>query len=150
MYDSSDDEYARRVANGGRGIPAFVSIYPPQVPSQPTTTGRFRPRPISTGGLPKGYKRKEKENAVAGPSRQPALARIDEGEESARYLARERAPFPLSDSHILPEGPVAGPSHTSSPLKRTRTEDSVAGPSKRTRNFDESVISFSFLYLAFR
>ena len=128
-----------------------MSIPPPQAPSQPTTTGRFRPRPISTGGLPKGYKRKEKENqnAVAGPSRQPGLTRIDEDEESAPYIARGRAFPPLPASHFLSEGPVAGPSHTSSPLKRTRTEDSVAGPSKRTRNFDESVISFSFLYLAF-
>ena len=152
MYDSSDDEYARRVANGGRGIPAFVSIPPPQAPSQPTTTGRFRFRPISTGGLPKGYKRKEKENAVAGPSRQPAHvpARTDEDGEPVPYVARERVPFPLSDSHILPEGPVAGPSHTSSPLKRPRDEERSTGPNKRTRNIDESVMAFSSLYLAFR
>ena len=140
------------MANGGRGIPEFVSRYPPRAPAQPTTTGRFRFRPISTGGLPKGYKRKEKENAVAGPSRQPAPApaRNDEDGESARYLARERVPFPLSDSHILPEGPVAGPSHTSSPLKRPRDEDRSTGPNKSTRNIDESVMAFSSLYLAFR
>ena len=80
MYDSSDDEYARRVANGGRGIPEFVSRYPPRAPAQPTTTGRFRFRPISTGGLPKGYKRKEKENAGRA---------CGEGEKAGRRIRRK-------------------------------------------------------------
>ena len=131
------------MANGGRGIPAFVSIPPPQAPSQPTTTGRFRPRPISTGGPPKGYKRRVSQNAVAGPSRQG-----DEEQDRAPYLAQGRAPFPPSNSDVQPEGSAAGPSHTSSPRKRARTEDSVVSPNKKARQFDESVISFSFLYLA--
>ena len=145
VYDSSDDEYARLVAHGGRGIPPWVSTHPPK----PASTSR--PRVVarmSTGGLPKGYKRREKENAVAGPSRRPEPVRVTKDEEYARSLAREGAPFPLSKPNIQPEGSAAGPSHTSFPLKRPRGEDRSAGPSKRARNFDESVMSFIFLDFA--
>ena len=144
MYDSSDDEYARRVANGGRGIPACVPRNLPGAPSQPATRS-FYPHPISTGGRPEGYRRRESQNAAAGPSRQ-----VDEDEEYALYLARGRAPFPLSESYFRPEPSAVSPDHAPSPRKRARTEDNVASSSKKARHFDESVISFSFLYLAFR
>ena len=145
VYDSSDDEYARRVAHGGRGVPPWVSTHPPKraSASRPRVVAR-----MSTGGLPKGYKRKEKENAVAGPSRQPSSARIGENEVYVRDRVRGRTPFPLSRSDVQPGGPAAGPSYQPSPLKRPRGEDRSAGPSKRPRTFDESVVSFSFLYFA--
>ena len=145
VYDSSDDEYARLVAHGGRGIPPWVSTHPLGASSRPAKRVVAR---MSTGGLPKGYRRKEKENAVAGPSRQPAPARIGDDEAYARDLARGRAPFPLSRSDVQPGGPAAGLSYRSSPLKRPRGEDRSAGPSKRARNFDESVMTFIFLYFA--